>query len=164
MNSLHLEPLITSIYEKLLERNQTLCLAESCTGGLISSELTRKNNISCVFKGCLVCYSQESKIHFLEVPEELLSQFSVVSKEVSLFLAQKAREKFKSDWSCSTTGWAGPTGGDEHHPVGTVIFGFAGPHLATTKTVYLEKLSRTDIQIEATKIVFKQLNHFLTKE
>ncbi len=105
----------------------TLAAAESFTGGRIASQLTSVPGASAVFKGSLVSYATSVKAGFLGVSEELIEEHSVVSQEVALAMARKAREHMESDFALATTGNAGPTRGDSDSPVGTVYIALVGP-------------------------------------
>ncbi|HEY0464960.1 MAG TPA: nicotinamide-nucleotide amidohydrolase family protein, partial [Polyangiaceae bacterium] len=104
----------------LQAKAQTLALAESCTGGLVSELLTAHSGASAVFRGGAVTYSNESKIALLGVPAVLLARFGAVSAEVARAMAEGARLAFNADLALSLTGIAGPTGGSQDKPVGLV--------------------------------------------
>jgi len=109
----------------LQTKGQTLALAESCTGGLVSELLTAHSGSSAVFRGGAVTYSNESKIALLGVPAVLLARFGAVSAEVARSMAEGARVAFNADIALALTGIAGPTGGSEEKPVGLVHFAVA---------------------------------------
>ncbi|MBT8271514.1 MAG: competence/damage-inducible protein A [Bacteroidia bacterium] len=112
---------------KLLDRGQTLAVAESCTGGEISHRLTSHPGASNYYKGSLVSYSTESKQDILGVDSSLVNRHSVVSEAVAKEMAVKVKERFNTDYGLSTTGNAGPTKGDSNAEVGTVFIGIATP-------------------------------------
>lgn len=112
-----LEMLISDL---LRERKQTLALAESCTGGYISSLFTAIPGASEIFKGAIVPYTNLSKHELLQVDNALFTTVGSVSKEVVEQLAQNLLKKFGSDYAVSISGIAGPTGGTPEKPVGTV--------------------------------------------
>jgi len=109
----------------LQSKGQTLALAESCTGGLVSELLTAHSGSSAVFRGGAVTYSNESKIALLGVPAVLLARFGAVSAEVARAMAEGARGAFNADYALALTGIAGPTGGSAEKPVGLVHFAVA---------------------------------------
>ena len=121
------DDLPTVISEILKARGQSLALAESCTGGLISNTLTDIPGSSEFFVGSVVCYSVEAKLDLLNVPKDKIQQHSVVSEEVAMAMAEGAAERFQSDYVLSVTGYAGPTGGADDKPVGTVFIGLRTP-------------------------------------
>lgn len=109
----------------LQAKSQTLALAESCTGGMVSELLTAHSGSSAVFRGGAVTYSNESKIALLGVPAVLLARFGAVSAEVARAMAEGARSAFNADFALALTGIAGPTGGSPDKPVGLVHFAVA---------------------------------------
>jgi len=113
------------VYKILVDNNLTISFAESCTGGMISSKLVDIPGVSRVFKGSIVAYSNEVKISVLNVPENILKEYGAVSEECVRIMAQNARSIFGSDFAVAVSGIAGPDGGSETKPVGTVCFAFA---------------------------------------
>ena len=108
----------------LLEKDLTLSIAESCTGGLCSSRFTDIAGSSAYFLGGAVTYSNDSKEKLLGVSAETLERFGAVSGEAVSEMARGARDLFGSDIGLSISGIAGPGGGTAEKPVGTVWFGF----------------------------------------
>ena len=122
----------------LLERhNQTIALAESCTGGLIGHYLTEVPGISRFFLEDLVTYSNEAKTDLLGVPQETIAAVGAVSEEVAAAMAEGVRRRAKADIGLATTGIAGPTGGSPDKPVGLVYCG-----LATGQGTRVERLKQ----------------------
>ena len=115
----------------LSEKDLTLSLAESCTGGLCSSRFTDIAGSSAYFLGGVVVYSNESKEKLLGVSADTLESFGAVSGEVVSEMARGARNLFRSDIGVSVSGIAGPGGGTPEKPVGTVWFGFSHPSFET---------------------------------
>ena len=111
----------------LLERKQTLAVAESCTGGMLASRITRVPGVSEVFPGGFVVYTDAMKSRLAGVDPHLLEEHSAVSAEVARALAAECRDRAGSDYGLSITGYAGPGGGTEANPVGTVYVGVASP-------------------------------------
>lgn len=109
----------------LLEKDLTLSVAESCTGGLCSSRFTDIAGSSAYFLGGAVVYSNDSKEKLLGVSTDTLMRFGAVSEEAVFEMAQGARELFGTDIGISISGIAGPGGGTAEKPVGTVWFGFS---------------------------------------
>ena len=101
---------------------RTIALAESCTGGLLAQRLTVPEGASKFFQGSAVTYSNAAKTRILSVPESELEEFGAVSAEVAKSMAEGALEIFEADFAVSITGIAGPSGGTEEKPVGTVEF------------------------------------------
>ena len=111
----------------LRERGLTMALAESCTGGLAGSLVTAESGSSAWFMGGLMTYANEAKRDLCGVPEALISEHGAVSAPVAAALARGARERLRADWAASITGVAGPNGGSDAKPVGTVYIGVSGP-------------------------------------
>jgi nicotinamide-nucleotide amidase len=109
----------------LTERKQTLCLAESCTGGYIANRLTNVPGASAVLLGGIVTYSNETKQMFLGVTPEALAEHGAVSNPIARQMAEGVRQRMSADFAISVTGIAGPSGGTETKPVGTVFIGLA---------------------------------------
>jgi nicotinamide-nucleotide amidase len=111
----------------LRERGLTMALAESCTGGLAGSLVTAESGSSAWFMGGLMTYANEAKRDLCGVPEALIAEHGAVSAPVAAALARGARERLRADWAASITGVAGPNGGSDAKPVGTVYIGVSGP-------------------------------------
>jgi nicotinamide-nucleotide amidase len=111
----------------LKDKNLTLSVAESCTGGLISHRLTQVPGSSAYFERGLVTYSNRSKQELLGVKSETLAQYGAVSSNVAREMAMGVREKTGTDLGLSVTGIAGPEGGSIKKPVGLIYFGLASP-------------------------------------
>jgi nicotinamide-nucleotide amidase len=124
------EELEAVIVRLLTARNQTLALAESCTGGLIANRLTNVPGASAVFLAGLVTYSNEAKQKFLGVRPETLARHGAVSEAVAREMAEGVRQQTGADYALSVTGIAGPKGGTPAKPVGTVFIGLATPKAA----------------------------------
>ncbi len=117
----------------LLKRQETVSTAESCSGGFIASSFTNLPGCSKWFTGGVVAYTNEVKVATLGVNKELIREKGVVSEEVALSMAERVRKFTGSDWGLSTTGVAGPHGGTDDTPVGTVWIGIAGPNGSRAK-------------------------------
>ena len=109
------------------ERQQTVALAESCTGGLAASMLAAVPGVSSVLLAGYVTYANSAKSAALGVPADLIAQHGAVSEPVARAMAAGARATSGADWALAVTGIAGPGGGTEHKPVGTVHWALAGP-------------------------------------
>jgi nicotinamide-nucleotide amidase len=116
-----------SVGEELAARGETICCAESCTGGLLSELLTEVPGSSRWAAGGFVTYSNEMKERALGVPHELLEQHGAVSEPVVRFMAEGARLRSGASWALAITGIAGPTGGTPQKPVGTVWLALSAP-------------------------------------
>lgn len=111
--------------EFLKEQGHTFATAESCTGGWVGKLLTDKAGSSDYYRGGLISYSNSSKIELLGVDEDDLARYGAVSEEVAKQMAEGARRRLNADIALSLTGVAGPEGGSEEKPVGTVWIGRA---------------------------------------
>jgi nicotinamide-nucleotide amidase len=122
------EDTLESTVGKLLKDNNfTVCSAESCSGGTIAQLITSVPGASEYFKGGVIAYSNEIKEQFLKISSVSLKDFGAVSKQVVVQMAENARQLFKSDFGIATSGIAGPTGGTDDKPVGTVWIAVASP-------------------------------------
>ena len=117
----------------LRERGLTMALAESCTGGLAGSLVTAESGSSAWFMGGLMTYANEAKRDLCGVPEALIAEHGAVSAPVAAALARGARERLRADWAASITGVAGPNGGSDAKPVGTVYIGVSGPDFESVR-------------------------------
>jgi nicotinamide-nucleotide amidase len=113
------------IVKLLTERRQTLAIAESCTGGYLAHRITNVPGASAIFLGGCVTYSNEAKTAMLGVDARLIATHGAVSKQVAQAMAEGARANTKSDFALATTGIAGPDGGSDEKPVGTVFLALA---------------------------------------
>lgn len=120
----------------LTERKQTLAIAESCTGGLISHRVTNVPGASAVLLAGLVTYSNEAKRTLLCVPAVSLAEHGAVSEVVAGEMARGARERTGASYGLSVTGIAGPAGGTLEKPVGTVFIGVASGERSLAKKVF----------------------------
>lgn len=116
------------VHNILINKGLTLATAESCTGGAIASKFTAQAGASAYFLCGVVSYSNESKNKVLGVEMSDITQFGAVSEQVALAMAKGAKAVSGADFAISTTGIAGPTGGSEEKPVGTVWIGVATPN------------------------------------
>lgn len=123
---------------KLLAKNgKTLSVAESCTGGLISQRLTDISGSSAYFIEGVIAYANEAKTRALNVSPEIIEQYGAVSAETAEAMAQGMRERAKTDYAISITGIAGPSGGTEEKPVGTVFIGYSDAKLTKSFKIVL---------------------------
>jgi len=111
--------------ELCLKSSSKLVTAESCTGGGLAEILTRISGSSAWFERGFVTYSNESKNELLSVSRETLEQYGAVSEETAIAMAEGALKNSHADYSVSITGIAGPEGGTEEKPVGTVCFAWS---------------------------------------
>ncbi len=135
------------IFKLLLKREETIAVAESCTGGGIGSKLTKVPGSSKIFHGGVIAYNNLIKQKILGVPEELINTHGAVSKQVVESMAEGVQKKFKVNWAISVSGIAGPNGGSKLKPVGLVNFCIKGPKtLITWEERFGSNKTREDIQ------------------
>lgn len=115
------------ILDHLRSLGKHLTVAESCTGGLLSSAFVDIPGASKVFVGGAVCYTNASKVQMLGVPDSIIQQHGAVSAECAAAMATGAAEKFSAGYALSVTGIAGPDGGTDEKPVGTIFLGYHSP-------------------------------------
>jgi competence/damage-inducible protein CinA-like protein len=134
------ETLEQVVVKLLAQRNQTVAVAESCTGGLLANRITNVPGASAVFPAGYVCYANQAKIDMLDVDPLLIEKHGAVSEQVARALAEHARACARSDYALATTGVAGPSGGSPEKPVGTVYVALA----ASGKTIAKKFFFPTD--------------------
>jgi nicotinamide-nucleotide amidase len=122
--------------EALAGRGETLALAESCTGGLIAKRVTDVSGASAYFPGGVVSYANEAKVKLLGVAAATLEAHGAVSEETAREMAEGARARFGATYGLAVTGIAGPSGGTDEKPVGTVCFGMAEEGRTTSEARY----------------------------
>ena len=126
--------LATKTANLLKKHSQTISMAESSTGGLISAHLLAIPGASSYFDCGYITYSNQSKIEMLSVDIQTIKTFGAVSEQVALEMVIAVATKSHSDVAVSVTGVAGPTGGTPEKPVGTVCFGFSSDCKTSTST------------------------------
>lgn len=142
---------IQSVVGNLLrESGKTISTAESCTGGLIAHRLTSVSGSSDYFLGSIVSYSNEVKMESLGVSEQNLIDFGAVSEEVVVQMAEGVKSRMQTDYAISVSGVAGPNGGTQEKPVGTVWIAVAGPLGVTAKKYQFGHDRVRNIEISAT--------------
>lgn len=142
------------------EKGITLGSVESFTGGLFASEITSVSGASNFFKGALVTYATEEKEKMLDIPQEAIEKYGVVSKEVAGLMAVNGKKRLDVDISVSFTGNAGPEA-MEGKPVGEVHIGFAYSYMLQVYSYNL-KGTRKQIQEQAIKIAFETLGNIIS--
>ncbi len=142
-----------NLIQNAIRRQATLCVAESCTGGLVSALLTSISGASNVFDRGFVTYSNISKFDMLGVPLEIINQYGAVSSQVASAMASGALKNSRAQIAVSITGIAGPGGGTDEKPVGLVHFSLAKTgHLSRQFEMKFGNIGREAIRIEAAKM------------
>ncbi len=137
--------IIKQIHTTLIKAKKTISVAESCTGGVASSFLTRLPGSSQYFILGIVAYSNKAKISILKIPENTIAQKGAVSQEVAKKMASQVKKISKTDFGIGITGIAGPTGATLNKPIGTVFIAVAAKNkIICNKFVF--KGNRNDIQ------------------
>jgi nicotinamide-nucleotide amidase len=149
------------VAEILIHNRSTIAAAESCTGGLFAERLTRIPGSSSYFLGGVVCYSNELKTAWAEVPADLIAAKGAVSSEVAIALAEGIRRRVGSALGVGITGVAGPGGGSEEKPVGTVHIALASPVGVKERQVHLPG-DREMVRFHASQVALDIIRmHFL---
>jgi nicotinamide-nucleotide amidase len=157
------ETLEEVVVKLLVQRNQTVAVAESCTGGLLANRITNVPGASAVFLAGYVCYANQAKIDMLDVDPQLIETHGAVSEQVARALAEHARACARSDYALATTGVAGPSGGSPEKPVGTVYIALAASGETIAKKLFFPTDRETFKQI-ATQTALELLRRKLSKE
>ena len=128
-----LETMAEVIGRELVQQNRKLAVAESCTGGYISHLITSVSGSSEYYNGSVTSYSNEMKEKLLGVSRENLEKYGAVSEQVAREMVEGVKRVMNADYAVATTGIAGPTGGTEEKPVGTVWIAVSGPEKTWVK-------------------------------
>ena len=135
-----------NIVKKLIKKKIKISIAESCTGGLLSSAITSVSGSSKVFTLGLVTYSNQSKINVLRIPKEIIRKYGAVSEQVCLAMVRNVNKIAKTNISVSITGIAGPSGGTKKKPVGLVYIGIKKDNKIKIKKYLFKNKGRSYIQ------------------
>lgn len=147
------ETLETAIGKLLNKSGKTLALAESCSGGYISHLLTSVAGSSAYFQGAMVPYHNQFKNELLHVSKETLQTRGAVSEETVSQMAQNVRKVFDADFGLASSGIAGPSGGTDEKPVGTVWIACAGEGFCETKKLQLTQDRLLNIQLTGVAVL-----------
>ena len=160
-----IDPELVALAQKVVETNRVagrrIATAESCTGGLVAAALTEIPGASDVVDRAFVTYSNEAKTEMLGVADDILTTLGAVSEATAWAMAQGALSKSHADVAVAISGIAGPGGGTEKKPVGTVVFARAikdqtvGPVVADTH--HFGDLGRTEIRRQAALVALRLL-------
>ena len=154
-----MKKLSQKVVKLLSKKRLKISLAESCTGGLLSSSITSISGSSKVFTLGLVTYSNQSKINILKVPKKIIMKHGAVSYETCLSMVKNLNKISKTNISVSITGVAGPKGGTKQKPVGLVYIGIKKGNKTLVKKFLFKSKKRISIQRSA---VNKALNLVLS--
>jgi nicotinamide-nucleotide amidase len=150
------------VIKKLIRNKITISVAESCTGGLIASEITSVPNSSNIFNLGLVTYSNQSKEKLLRIKKQNLKKYGAVSAQICKDMVENLFKISKTDLCISTTGIAGPNGGSKLKPVGLVYIGIKFKKISK---IYMynfdKKLERNKIQKKTVNTTFNLLDQMI---
>ena len=153
-------PIIKTIINKLIKKNISISVAESCTGGMVSNTITRYSGVSKIFSCGIISYSNKAKHKYLSVSKTNLSKFGAVSKEVAEDMINGLYKNERTEICISTTGIAGPNGGTKTKPVGLVYIGIKiKKNNYIFKKIYKGK--RLDIQRKTRDFIFSKINQLI---
>ncbi|MDC1063506.1 CinA family nicotinamide mononucleotide deamidase-related protein [Flavobacteriales bacterium] len=141
----------------------SISVAESCTSGLIASSLSQIPGSSNFFLGGIICYSDLSKINLLGINPKLINKKSSVSEDVCFEMAKNVRNKFNSDYSIATTGYAGPSGGTDDNPVGTVLITINSKKGSVTEKILFSgdrKIILNQVRIKALELLIEEIKKY----
>ena len=155
------KPVEKIIYEKLKISGLTVSTAESCTGGNIAHRLTLIPGISDCFKGSVVAYHNELKINALGVSARDIEQYGAVSSQVATQMAEGARKVMQTDLAVATTGIAGPTGGTDEKPVGTIWISVSSLERTITRSFNFGQFARENFIERSTMAALMMLNEMI---
>lgn len=151
---------LQDLVQSLRRKNLHIGFAESCTGGLLSAELTKQAGVSDVFLGSIVSYANQVKKDLLGVGADSLMQEGAVSEIVALEMVRGVRSQFKAETAIAITGIAGPGGGTSQKPVGTVWLAVSGPDFEVAEKKHFNG-TREQIQQQAALAAVQLMNDVL---
>ena len=155
--------LASRVGELLRQRNLTVSVAESCTGGRLGDCITDVPGSSDYFMGGVISYSNAAKVDLLGVDRAVLAIKGAVSREVAIQMASGVRRRLESDIGVGVTGIAGPTGGSRAKPVGLVFIAVCSETNATcAKKIF--KGPRTSIKRQSTEEAVRMLREFIIED
>ena len=137
---------INKLHKKFIKKKISISVAESCTGGLLSSKFTKLSGSSEYFQMGLVTYSNKAKIKILKVKKKIIDKYGSVSPECCRSMVQNLSKISKSKINISITGIAGPSGGTKDKPVGLVYIGLIKGNKTIVSKNYFMKKERESIQ------------------
>ena len=146
VSSAQLRRLSALAVKALKEKQMTVATAESCTGGLIAKSVTDIAGSSAVIAGGMVTYTNRIKTDVLGVDVKVIEEHTEVSYACAEAMAERAREMFGTDYALSATGYAGPGGGTEKDPTGTVYIGISTPKGTRSQRVRVENATRMQVR------------------
>lgn len=153
--------LTQTLFDKLIAQGVILTTAESCTGGLIASQITSFAGSSAIFDRGFVTYSNQSKIDMLDVDAQTIENFGAVSEQTAMKMAEGALKNSMATLSVSVTGIAGPDGGTADKPIGTVCIGLGRAGLTTKTHRFLFEGDREAVRTQTVAKAFELIEKVL---
>ncbi len=141
-----------------------IATAESCTGGMVASAIVGTDGASRVLKAGIVAYTAEAKQQYTDVTAEMIERYGIVSEEVASAMALGVAKNNEAQIGLATTGIAGPDGGTEEQPVGTVCFAIAIEGRLYACTEHFPDRGRDEVRLAATEFILGWLEHLLMKD
>lgn len=151
------------LQKNLFKHKKTITCAESCTGGLVASYITKISGSSNIFNGSIVSYSNNIKNKELKVKKSTLKKYGAVSSQTVKEMLRGSIKKFDADYAIAISGIAGPNGGTKTKPVGTVYIGIMGANNISKIKKYNFTGTREEVQIQAAKQSLKKISNFFQK-
>ena len=157
--------LATELVHLLIEKKLTVSTAESLTGGLMGAYITSVSGSSAIYSGGVVSYTNEVKMSVLGVDRQTVDKYTEVSFECAYEMARGVKDLMGSNIGISFTGYAGPTGGNEHDPVGTVYAGIVYAHEAAVyRLSFTNEVSRAGVRLGTVYFMLESLIKMLRAE
>ncbi len=151
----------TECVQLLIQKGCRISMAESCTGGMLASSIVSVADASKVFDASFVTYANEAKMKYLGVSAESIEKYGVVSEAVAGEMAKGCAEENGAEVGVGISGIAGPSGGSEQKPVGTVAFGFYYNEIVTTRLMHFPDTGRQGVREAATLFALQQIINLL---
>ncbi len=149
------------VINKLINKGYHISCAESCTGGMLTSQIVNIPNASLVLDASIVTYANEAKIKYLGVTSDTIDKYGVVSEAVAGEMAVGIAQANNAEVGIGISGIAGPTGGTKEKPVGTVCFGISINNELSTYTVLFGNIGRQIVREKSVDFVFDKLIELL---
>ena len=149
------------IISTLKRKKMKIAIAESCTGGMLSSSIASISGASKVFSMGFVTYSNQAKINILKVPKKIIQKHGAVSVQCCLFMVNNLSKISKSKLCISVTGIAGPNGGSKQKPVGLVYIGIRKDKIVKVNRYVFKNRGRNYIQKATVNKALKLIHNFL---
>ena len=150
------------VVDLLIKKNYKISAAESCTGGLFAAKIVEISDASKVLDMSFVTYANEAKVKLVDVKEETIKEFGVVSEEVAIQMAKGVQKVSGSNVGVGISGIAGPTGDTATNPIGMVCFGIVINDKSLSFTKYFGNLGRNVVREYAVGVLFETLYMLLS--